>query len=90
MPKDGDCMFHTARACLAIEEDTVLDKMYIGRNVQHQAIVHFLEYRDILFEEVERGIKEEYGRVDSELVLSVFRNIYTGWPSQGSMVVCSW
>ena len=62
----GDCMFHSARACLAIAEDTVLDKMYIGRNVKHQAIAHFLEYREILVDEVEEGIKEEYGRVDSE------------------------
>ena len=59
-------MFHTARAGLAIEEGTVPDKMYIGHNVKHQAIAHFLEYRELLFHEVERGVKEEYGRVDSE------------------------
>ena len=59
-------MFHSARACLAIEESTVLDKMYIGRNVKHQAIAHFLEYRELLVDEVEEAIKEEYGRVDSE------------------------
>ena len=42
-------MFHTARAGLAIEEGTDLDKMYIGRNVKHQAIAHFLKYRELSF-----------------------------------------
>ncbi|MCG8626055.1 MAG: hypothetical protein MJE68_29165, partial [Proteobacteria bacterium] len=59
-------MFSSARACLQIGENSLQDKMYISRNVKHQAIAHFLENRDELCDEVERGIREEYGRVDSE------------------------
>ena len=66
MEKDGDCMYHAARGCLQIKEGTLVDKMYISRNVKHQAIAHFLEYRDQLVDEVEEAIRQEYGRVDSE------------------------
>ena len=40
--------------------------MYAARYVKHQAIAHFLEYREELFDEVVEAIRMEYGRVDSE------------------------
>ena len=40
--------------------------MYAARYVKHQAVAHFLEYREELFDEVVEAIRMEYGRVDSE------------------------
>ena len=43
-----------------------MDKMYAARYVKHQAIAHFLEYRELLLDDVIEAIRIEYGRVDSE------------------------
>ena len=43
-----------------------MDKMYAARYVKHQAIAHFLEYRELLLGNVIEAIRIEYGRVDSE------------------------
>ena len=43
-----------------------MDKMYTARYVKHQAIAHFLEYREVLLDDVIEVIRMEYGRVDSE------------------------
>ena len=66
VPKDGDCLYSSIKSSLQIEENSSCDKMYAARYVKHQAIVHFLEYREELFDEVVEAIRMEYGRVDSE------------------------
>ena len=43
-----------------------MDKMYAARYVKHQAIALFLEYRELLLDDVIEAIRMEYGRVDSE------------------------
>ena len=66
VPKDGDCLYSSIKSSLQIEENSTCDKMYAARYVKHQAIAHFLEYREELFDEVVEAIRMEYGRVDSE------------------------
>ena len=44
----------------------MMDKLYQSRNVKHQAIAHYLEFRELLDDELLEMIRMEYGRVDSE------------------------
>ena len=66
VPKDGDCLYSSIRACLQIGEDSMMDKLYQSRNVKHQAIAHYLEFRELMDDDVLEMIRMEYGRVDSE------------------------
>ena len=44
----------------------MMDKLYQSRNVKHQAIAHYLEFRELLDDQIIEMIRMEYGRVDSE------------------------
>ena len=61
-------MYSSVKSSLQIEENSSMDKMYAARYVKHQAIAHFLEYRELLLDDVIEAIRMEmeYGRVDSE------------------------
>ena len=67
VPKDGDCLHSSVKSSLQIEENSSMDKMYAARYVKHQAIAHFLEYRELLLDDVIEAIRIEYGRVDLEI-----------------------